>query len=389
MLPDTSSTNHLADSQPPESPWRVWRTLLGLVLPVTVGTGLAMWLHAAYLLPRLGVGNVQRIVDLGRLTGTPFSQNSVVILGNSIMMEGISAPVIERQLSRAKSESATASSVIQHLPAVNVYNCSIGGCGINEQRILLPRLLKAGPRTIVIALQPDQMGYVSDLNIDKAFAYGLGDFATQWPKSWNRDTFSDLANDQYDALVADKVRQLAHFRNAPLNQLNETVRRRTQSILRTRPDDDWRDPHEMVGSLPAKDPRLAQHLDTVRKVKKIQLDSPRGQSREGKKLVEQVLRLVADSPTQLVLLRLPIHPDLRDDYAREWPEYLAWTEELSRKFQAPLLDASDLLDATDFADAVHPNAAGRERLSAALGDFLAAHPPATTTAPPVPAGEHP
>src|SRR4051812_36283194 len=94
------------------------------------GVALAFWIiHAAYL-PRVGLGTVERIAELGRHLGQPFDGDVVACLGNSIVMEGIDASIVER----------TAGGRWQ------VENLATTGAGPTEFQILLPRLLKARPR---------------------------------------------------------------------------------------------------------------------------------------------------------------------------------------------------------------------------------------------------
>jgi len=342
---------------PPEPALRAWRTIMGLLLPVALGAAAALALQVWVVLPSLGLGNLERIAALGHLTAEPFPPESVVALGNSVTAEGLDAAIAE--------QSANA----PDRPPLRVWNCALSGCGINEQRVIMPRVLAAKPKVVILGLQPEQMGYMDNINLDKCYAYAYGGFPANWPADWKLFHFPELTPTTYDALRSTRWQQTIHFRNQPLIQLNESLRRRGLGGFRNTPANNWRNPYEMEFSLPHDDPRLDQNFANLKAFKKRFLDDASAK-RQRSAITREITNMISAAGARPVLVLLPIHPKMRAEYDNVWPEFQKLCGELQLETGARIADASELLTAADFADAVHPNAAGRKKYSEFLGHLL-------------------
>ena len=326
------------------------RLALTLVSALLAGTAVAFAVLVHVLLPTLGVGDVQRIVELGRHLDQPRQHGPyIVFLGNSITMEGIDTAMVR---STAKRPG-------------RIENLALSGCGTNEQRVLLPKLLGSRPNIVVLAFGPTVLDTRDDLPLDKAYAFAMSGFPQAWPASYQRRDFPDFDQTTFDALHSSPFRQTLHFRTAPLNWLNGTLRLRMRSDLRGDATADWIRPYRMLGTVSEK--TLAWHLESLRA--NLETCCREGQQRA----IPNVRSLVATAGrggAKPVLVVLPIHPRLRDDAAPLLPPLNQLLAYLAKQQQGIVVDASDLLTEEQFADAVHPNADGRAVYSRFVGTYL-------------------
>jgi hypothetical protein len=324
--------------------------LRSLLFP-TLGAALAYWLICDWYLPRFGLGTVERIAALGRhLDGATQSRQLAPVLGNSILMEGIDASRVEAS---------------GKLPW-SVENFAMSGAGPTEFLVVLPTILKLQPRIVMMGIQPHDLGALVDLPADKAFAYAYAGFVDDWPQSWSREWFPGLSNETYLALKSPPRQRCLHFRRAPVNALNDSVRRRLRSGLRSGVTDEWKSPFELLQSISAD--RLDFNLRYVRSL--IEHRTASG-NRDGADEIRRINALCLDWGSRPLFVVLPIHPRLRPDQDRLLEELRQLLASLEAISETGFVDASELLQADDFADAQHPNEAGREKLSAFLGERVA------------------
>jgi hypothetical protein len=349
ISPVDQSTTHKPQDRP-------WRTIFNLCCPLTVGILIAFLVHEYWYIPKVGLGSVERIVRFGQLLDHQFPADkaNVVALGNSIVYEGLDAQL-------ANQESGE---------EFRIWNCAIGGFALTEQKIMLPKIVSANPKAIVINLEPESIRQLNDLSDYKCYAFAYAGFTKYWPKEWNADNWTFLNAENVTALSSNRWQQVAYFRNAPLNNFNQTARRSVRAELKQSPPDDWNSPHEMIGDLHGE--RLQEHLKLVRSniLKKFGSDST-----AGKEIILAIVEYLQSRKVVAIVVCLPVHPELQDAYNQQnWQEYAAFCDELKSKYDAHILDMSRLLTTDDFADAVHPNESGRKKYSITLGKAISQLP---------------
>jgi hypothetical protein len=342
-----------ASSEPSQS---VLRPIARMVFLPALGALLGFVLLEKLLLPVIGVGSVERIVQLGQHLDEPFTPApTVALLGNSITREGIDT--------RLLAESAPA--------GWHAQNLAISGCSINEMRVQLPKVLAARPAAIAIGLRPEDLGRTDDMDLDKAFAYAKGGFVRAWPKDWTRADFPGISVEAYEALRSTPLAHDMHFRTALLNMINQEVRLRFRRGLRRVAPDNWTDPYEMAFSV--RDNRLERHLaSTLHDMHELLKDE-----RTGAQLIEQMAAEIHEADVIPILIILPMHPAFGVDMQQPVADLRALTARLASERSGLVVDALDILSANEFADALHPNAEGREVYSRFVGHALA--PLATTS----------
>ena len=328
-------------------------TILRIVLLPSLGALLGFVLLAKFLLPVIGLGSVERIVQLGqhlnaRLSPAP----TVAFLGNSITREGVDTTIVD--------STAPAGWHSQNL--------AISGCGLSEIRILLPKTLDARPAAVAIGFSPEYMGRVEDfdIDVDKAYAYALAGFVEAWPPDWTRADFPGISEETYAALRSTRFQQDLHFRTALLNSINLEVRLRLRrnELRRTAPDN-WTDPYELEFNV--RDERLPLHLDAIRRGMESQLVDG---SDSGSQLISTLAAAIRRAEVTPVLIMLPMHPQLRDRMQPYVEALRTRLTQIAGEQSGIMIDAIDLLPADEFADALHPNAAGRDTYSRFLGRQL-------------------
>jgi hypothetical protein len=326
------------------------RALLLMLIAPAFGVALGVLLLVAVLLPRMPMGATHRIVEPGRhLALPPAPRPRIAFIGNSIVRDGIDAQIV-------------ADAASGDWPAENL---ALSGCGLNERRILLPRLLASRPDVVAIGLSGTEVCRLDALAPDKAYVYAHAGFVSAWPTGRTAADFPGLAPGSYAALRSSAPEQWVHFRTVPANWLEHGLRLALRSDLRSGYESDWIRPFTRTASIAG--PRLARHLDEIEKGLGACASVPWEQ---GDSVLTALLEDVTTGEATPLLLLLPVHPDLRSSAAPVRARLHTLAVELGRQHSAALVDASDLLGADGFADAVHPNQAGREALSHLVANAL-------------------
>jgi hypothetical protein len=219
---------------------------------------------------------------------------------------------------------------------------------------------------VVLPFGPTSLGISDDLPLDKAFAYAKSQFPRAWPEGYTPERFPAFSPATFAALRSSPFEQNLHFRSAPLNWLNATLRLKMRSDLRGDATTDWIRPYRMLGKV--SEQTLAWHLQSLQP--QLKTCSPEGDA----KAVSSIRNLVAsvrDADAVPVLVMLPVHPRLRADAAPLLPQLHDLLDELAEQHRGTVVGASELLNEQQFADAVHPNAEGREVYSQFMGRHLA------------------
>lgn len=368
----------MSQGEPPQSePGRAIRKrsvlsvlLLQLAAPV-LGAGLGYLLLVQALLPRVGLGEVDRIRRLGAhlreltpATGTApgiVRNGWVALLGDSVCREGLDGGLVER----AFGESPP-----------HVENLAVSGCSLTEMAIQLPLVLQARPRVVVLCLQPAALLRVPRLPPDKAFAYAYGGFVDAWKdeptlaRQFATPDAPGLDAELRDALEASRWRQQLHFRTAPLTWLNRRLRGAVTGDARGDRDNDWSTPFLMTRSV--RDQRLDWHLDEVRGWWRQSGDAAENADEPCPE--ELLLAAMADAVARHdalpVIVLAPVHPQLADD-ARPLLDRALRMARRAVGASEQVLIACARLNESEFADALHPNAAGRATYSQVVGEQLA------------------
>ena len=315
-----------------------------------LGHALGFVLLVNVVLPKIGLGSVERIVQLGRHLDAPLlPAPTLALVGNSITREGVDTRLVEEAAPQGW----------------HAQNLAISGCGLSEVRLLLPKVLAARPAAVAISIRPEDMGRVDDPNIDKAFAYAMGGFVSAWPADWTRADLPGVSEEIYKVLRSTRFQQELHFRTAPLNVLSQEVRLRFHSGLRQTAPNNWTDPYEVEFDLAGG--RLEKHIDAIRRHTEVLLA---GKDRTGAELIHCFATDIHRAGATPILIILPLHPLLRDGLEPAIATLAALVEEVAREESGKVIDASDVLSAHEFADAQHPNAAGRAVYSRFLGQEL-------------------
>ncbi|MCA9295495.1 MAG: hypothetical protein KC983_03240, partial [Phycisphaerales bacterium] len=154
-----------AETLDPNEPAIAWGAIGTCVLSAALGVAIALMLLMWVILPTLGYGYADRIIAIGeRLNGPSFEDRpTAVFLGSSVVVEGIDAR-----------------EVVAAAPGWDAYNFAINGCEINEQRVMLPKVLAAKPRAVVLLIRPITLAMPGDIPPDKAYGYVLGGFPAAW-----------------------------------------------------------------------------------------------------------------------------------------------------------------------------------------------------------------
>jgi hypothetical protein len=336
------------------------RPLLSVLLCVAsplAGAAIAFWLLVTVLIPTIGVGDVQRIIDLGAALESPLPQEpTAAIIGNSVLIEGINASMV--------AEAAP--------PGWHARNFAINGCDLTEQQILLPRLIETGPEVIVMVIRPIDVGAVTDVNLSKLHAYSLSGFTSSFPEGYAAERLPGLSDESRSALLSTRFDSLLHFRRAPLTtaeSLASTIARRGTA---TRMTDDWNEPANLTGSISGA--RLDRHFRVVAEERAKRIA---GGETAGAEHIERAARDLRDAGITPVIVVAPIHPQMPGQSVEALARLRSLLADLSDRYGAITGDAHDMLGAEDFADAIHPNAQGRQKLSAYIGSLLPPAPLAT------------
>jgi hypothetical protein len=342
-----------ADRESNRTGRRAYAVALMLIVAALAGAAAGAVALRAWVIPILGLGGVQRIIELGHILerGWDTDDPIAIVLGNSVSVEGYDAAIIE-----------------QHAPpGWRAKNMAINGCDVMELHVFLPRVLEAEPSAIVLTLRAVDLGRPPNVPVDKAYAYALANITDSYAAPLDRESLG-MSRESFAALHAGRTRATLHFRTAPTRWVNDEVRQRIRRDMREPDPADTIAPYNLLGSIHGE--RLERHLNTVMEVQAERLAAGEG---VGVQLIEQLVAKMAESGAVPILCAAPQHPRLRErDPARD--EALRnLLRELAAEHRGVFIDATELLDEEHFADAVHPNAAGRGKLSELIGRNL---PPA-------------
>lgn len=323
--------------------WTMLWLLTGIVVGLLIVYGL--------LLPLTGIGPGDRSLAIQKKLSEGFGNKpALVILGNSITVEGIDAE-----------------QVAQAAPGWSAYSFAINGCGLNEMVLLVPEIIKSHPGGLAMIVRPQELGEPEDMPLDKAYGYALS--GLEIPSG--EEPFRGLSEASLAALHASRLQAWWQFRTTPMASLTQTLRRFTTHIEPAKADE-WVRPFQMHTSIDG--PRLERHLRVVEESAHAALDSG---NRDGLLLIERMTKEISASGVRPVLVAAPMHPAVQKPLEKFSAELRGDLTRLAQEYQGLFVDATEALAASDFSDGLHPNAEGREKLSALLGSSLDSVPPVT------------
>lgn len=324
-----------------------WKRLALLGGLPSLGVALSLTL-TAQAVPWFGLGEAERIRQLGIHLNGPFPRNAVAVLGDSVLMEGIDGELIDAR------------------PIVEtVENLALTGCTLSEQAVVLPKLIRSRPMGVAISINLISIAVEEDLPADKAYAYALGRFADAWPaqRSWRDIPGFSIETDR--RLRSTAIEQWLHLRAVPRQTLNLSLRDALRNDLSTGVEDDWRSPHVMQTDFTPQ--QLDWHAETV-------LRSAASWTSEGLAanlvLLEQMRNDLRTGGVRTIVIVSPVHPRLLPKVSEIRPQVEQALARLAAGGDTRIVDACDWLDQTQFADALHPNEKGRIALSERLGKAL-------------------
>ncbi len=335
------------------------RTLALALLCPALGAAAGVALTILLVIPTIGVGGVQRLVDLPAHADSLDQPPDAVFLGSSVVVEGVDAAAVAERLPHGASAQ----------------NWAINGCGVTEVISIVPRLLDPPPRAVVLSLVIGDLGDPSDVDADKAYAYALAGVADAWPEHWTADDLPGLSPKTVTHYRASDLAAAVHFRAVPLNYVEQRLRRLARTELRTVPPDQrWTSPYELGGSISGW--RLDRHVQSL--ARSLELRANEGPAGPGAQAIERLVHEITSRGPHVLLAVAPHHPRIAADFPQALDHLRQLADTLAQHERVHWLDAASLVPADGFADALHLNAAGRsafsQRLAQALAPILAGGP---------------
>lgn len=326
------------------------------LLTLAAGLGLGLLVAAFFLLrafiPQVGFpGDLDRVASLPSLISeTRATPNRVQFISNSVGMEGIDAGIVQDRLAGTW----------------NVQNYSSNGVALVGSRVVIGAMLEAKPDVIVWILLPNMIGKFEDIHPELAATMRFVDLQEHNP--WIEDpSVSTLLPDLVHHMKVSDVENRLGLRTTPLSVLNDKVRTLTvRDILPAKPRD-LTAPFRMSRSMSPS--ALDRHVLDIRNS---HFERIADGDRSGIEMINQTVQEISAARVKPVVVIAPSHDRLRSDLAPAVNEMREVLGPLMAANGGFLIDASESLAAEDFADAIHPNAAGRERLSVFVGEALAA-----------------
>ncbi len=332
------------------------RTLILLIGAPAVGVALGLVALVVLVLPNMQLGDVQRIIELGRHLQQDSGSPRLVFLGDSVLRDGIDADLVRDAAPRGWTAE----------------NLGLSGCGLNERGILLPRLLATEPAAVAIGLSVNDLCDGGAVGADKGYAYAYAGFVDPWLADARLGDFPGLTTETWVALGSSRLSQWFHFRTVPANWVDYRLRLATRSDLRSGHETDWIHPYTRTGSI--RGARLDRHLAQTRRGL---LDCGDRDWGDARNLTNRLAGQIVGANARLVVVLVPMHPALQDDAVSVLERLKVASEEIATRHAGILVDATMLLDAEEFSDALHPNAEGRARFSAQVGRALPLPHPGT------------
>jgi hypothetical protein len=355
-MTDAARPAHADDGAIPRRRYApAWREFAVFAVLTALGVGAAVAVQHRVILPTFGLPQqLRRVEDIARHldrgaelpAGVPFAG----IIGNSAAVEGIDASDVE---------SAA--------PGWAVVNCAANGTNQVEARLYGARLINAGADLVVWIYRPDMMSDPRLIHDDVIYTFARGGYANVAP--WLGPPW--VTPDQLDAFNASSLEVSLHFRRRVVSEFNTKLCQRFRPGVRETPLMEFDAVHNLEVSLSGA--KLARHIGQVEQLltdDRPELDHDGLAS--GRELTRGFAEDCRRGGARLVVVIAPSHPELEVTAGPMEVQVESVLRPLLEPLGGIVLNAGGLLSADEFADAIHPNAEGRHRLSAWIGDHLPA-----------------
>mgnify|MGYP003629693815 CR=1 FL=1 len=331
---------------------RALSELAAIAASIFAGVVIAYILLSTLIIPRAGFpGDLGRIIKLeDRLDSSPIDSKRVVIVANSVGVEGLEANAVQQQLPTGFA----------------VENQSSNGLDLLSGRIYIERVLQSDPNMLIWVLRPELSGRISPVNPEVASAMRFAHFIddSQWLSD---ETIPGLDADTRARLESSDIQNNIALRTIPIRHLNSIVRvKARQGILPSKPME-LNAPFQMDESISGQ--KLQRHLgDIVFMLKERTQDNT-----EGIPFIQSTVEEILKTQTTPILVIPPTHPAIRDSFTPAEELFAQALDEISKNTGVVVIDLSKTLSADEFADAIHPNRDGAKKLSTLLGQALIKH----------------
>ncbi len=257
----------------------------------------------------------------------------------------------------------------------------MNGTEVLSIQVLLSQVLSAKPDAVMWVIRPEAVGLPRSINPQMAKAFKLAGYTDHIPWFTQSGPTTDapkwLSAESLESLQATPADSKRSMRVSPLAAINETVRNTFRSGWRPADPANFNDPHFLTADITGK--RLKRHIEeTIASITERagEAQSPpldpatAGETRAGASLIADIARTVKTTGTTMIFAVAPSHPEFRDTMRPYEAEILTRLRALPGS--PVIIDATSAIGDTDFADAIHPNSAGRQTLSAFIGARLPA-----------------
>lgn len=333
-----------------------WAGAVAAPVGVLVGLVLSLVVLRLVVVPKVGFpGDLRRVAAIARHTDRPFTDRpTLVLVSNSAGVEGLDAS--------AMLEAAVSAG----LSGWRIENLCVNGSEVYTVQVLTGKVMSARPRAVLWLVRPELIGTPLPLNPQLARCLAYTGYREHTPWLPDGPYPEGLPAESLEGLRATRGEIELSLRTAPLQQLNDVAREKLTKGYRRGEPSDFVAPFELVDDL--RGARLERNL---REVSATIAGRVGGEGdRAGWRLIESWAASVRGAGVRPIVVIAPSHPGIAGAAGPAERELARLLAGAAADGSLGWLDASGVLGAEQFADAMHPNAAGRARLSGWLGERL-------------------
>jgi|GEM_PF-6471001 len=343
----------MPEAKPKLESVRAIAELCTIAIPILAGVVIAYVVLSVFIIPRIGFpGDLSRIVKLEeRLDSSPVDSNRVVLVSNSVGVEGLEATSVQQEL-----DSGFA-----------VENQAVNSLDLLSGRLYIGRVLESNPQILVWILRPETIGRIVPINPEVASAMRFANFHNQ--ADWlNEQSIPGLSPEARSRLDATDFQTLVSLRSIPLRHLNDQVRVRTRKgVLPPKPLE-LNAPYQINQDIAGQ--KLQRHLDQIA----FNLDErTKDDNIDGIAFIQSTIQQILQTSTTPILVIAPTNPLADEAFSNAEVAFAQAMNEISQSTGVVVIDLTKTLSSDEFADAIHPNRGGARKFSAILGQALRSH----------------